>query len=218
MMQIQKGNFTWNGKLSPIPKEKFDSIALHHMAHPDADEYEVERWHKGNGWVGIGYNYWIGLDGRIIEGRGLNQGAGVENHNSHIISIGFQGNYEPFSPNIKYLTEMPQAQFEAGVWLIGHLKEVLPNLKYIDGHCRWNPTSCPGRYFPLKKMIDAAEKAEPQEPYYDIKGHWAESIIRQAITEGWVKGYPDGTFRPDAPMTRAESVALVMAAMKKAPG
>jgi hypothetical protein len=67
-------------------------------------------------------------------------------------------------------------------------------------------------------MIDAAEKAEPQEPYCDIKGHWAESIIRQAIAEGWVKGYPDGTFKPDKPMTRAESVALVVAAMKKAPG
>ena len=67
-------------------------------------------------------------------------------------------------------------------------------------------------------MIDAAEKAEPQEPYYDIKGHWAESIIRQAKAEGWVKGYPDGTYQPDTPMPRAESVALVMAAMKKAPG
>ena len=217
-MNIQKGNFTWNGKLTPVPKEKFDSIALHHMAHPDADEYEVEKWHKGNGWVGIGYNYWIGLDGRIIEGRGLNQGAGVKDHNSHVISIGFQGNYEPFDSNVEYFTEMPKEQFESGVWLIRHLKGILPNIKTIDGHLHWNPTSCPGRYFPLKKMIDAAEKAEPQEPYYDIKGHWAESLIRQAIAEGWAKGYPDGTFQPDKPMTRAEAVALIIAAIKKAPG
>ena len=217
-MNIQKGNFTWNGKLTPVPKEKFDSIALHHMAHPDADEYEVEKWHKGNGWVGIGYNYWIGLDGRIIEGRGLNQGAGVKDHNSHVISIGFQGNYEPFDSNVEYFTEMPKEQFESGVWLIRHLKGILPNIKTIDGHLHWNPTSCPGRYFPLKKMIDAAEKAEPQEPYYDIKGHWAESLIRQAIAEGWAKGYPDGTFQPDKPLTRAEAVALIAAASKKAPG
>jgi hypothetical protein len=113
---------------------------------------------------------------------------------------------------------MPQAQFEAGVWLIGHLKEVLPNLKYIDGHCRWNPTSCPGRYFPLKKMIDAAEREADGLPFTDISGHWAKDLIIQAHEEGIIEGYPDGTFQPDKPMTRAESVALVMAAMKKAPG
>lgn len=56
------------------------------------------------------------------------------------------------------------------------------------------------------------------EPFADISGHWAKDLIIQAHKEGIIEGYPDGTFRPDAPITRAESVALVMAAMKKAPG
>ncbi len=63
---------------------------------------------------------------------------------------------------------MPKEQFEAGVWLIRYLKEKIPSIKKVAGHCRWNATSCPGRHFPLKKMIDTAEKADPQKP------HWGE--------------------------------------------
>ncbi len=38
----------------------------------------------------------------------------------------------------------------------------------------------------------------------DIKGHWAESYINQIINAGIVKGYENGTFLPDNPVTRAE--------------
>lgn len=42
------------------------------------------------------------------------------------------------------------------------------------------------------------------EPFSDIKGHWAESTIVQWQDNGTVSGYPDGTFKPDNPVTRAE--------------
>ena len=38
----------------------------------------------------------------------------------------------------------------------------------------------------------------------DYDGHWAEESIRWAIANGMMKGYPDGTFRPDEPVTRAQ--------------
>ncbi len=38
--------------------------------------------------------------------------------------------------------------------------------------------------------------------------HWARSYIRKATQAGFVEGYPDGTFRPDRPVTRAEAVAM----------
>ena len=93
---------------------------------------------------------------------------------------------------------------------------IQPSSKTIIGHYEIDKKqrpNCPGQLFPFASIIKSLT-----EPYYDIKGHWAESLIRQAIAEGWAKGYPDGTFQPDKPMTRAESVALVMAAIKKAPG
>lgn len=50
----------------------------------------------------------------------------------------------------------------------------------------------------------------------DISGHWAALEIEQAISAGYVRGYPDGRFRPDAGVTRAEFVAMVDSAFQVA--
>jgi hypothetical protein len=43
----------------------------------------------------------------------------------------------------------------------------------------------------------------------DISGHWAQSYIQKAVDAGYISGYPDGTFRPDALINRAEVAKLV---------
>ncbi|HHV58070.1 MAG TPA: hypothetical protein GXX50_09980, partial [Firmicutes bacterium] len=43
----------------------------------------------------------------------------------------------------------------------------------------------------------------------DIAGHWAEQAIRQLMEKGVVSGLPDGTFRPELTVTRAEFVTMV---------
>jgi hypothetical protein len=43
----------------------------------------------------------------------------------------------------------------------------------------------------------------------DYIGHWAGDIIQIWLDNGYITGYPDGSFRPDAPITRAEFVKLV---------
>jgi uncharacterized repeat protein (TIGR02059 family) len=48
----------------------------------------------------------------------------------------------------------------------------------------------------------------------DIDGHWAQVQIEKWITGGLIAGYPDGQFRPDEPITRAEFVSLVNRAYK----
>ncbi|MDW5299933.1 MAG: S-layer homology domain-containing protein [Sedimentibacter sp.] len=45
--------------------------------------------------------------------------------------------------------------------------------------------------------------------FSDIDGHWAIEYINSAAAKGWVEGYPDGTFKPDQYITRAEFVTLV---------
>ncbi|MGD0152609.1 MAG: S-layer homology domain-containing protein [Thermacetogeniaceae bacterium] len=50
----------------------------------------------------------------------------------------------------------------------------------------------------------------------DIAGHWAVVEIQKAIATGYVKGYPDGRFKPDAGVTRAEFVAMVVSAFQVA--
>lgn len=46
--------------------------------------------------------------------------------------------------------------------------------------------------------------------YGDYSGHWAEKDIRRAMELGLVKGYPDGTFQPDKPITRAEAAVMLL--------
>ncbi len=42
----------------------------------------------------------------------------------------------------------------------------------------------------------------------DTKGHWAEAVIKKWTNAGYISGYPDGSFRPNASITRAEFTVL----------
>jgi hypothetical protein len=47
----------------------------------------------------------------------------------------------------------------------------------------------------------------------DLSGHCAENNVKQATAKGFVSGYPDGTFLPDQPVTRAEFTVMISCAM-----
>lgn len=44
--------------------------------------------------------------------------------------------------------------------------------------------------------------------FKDINKHWAQAYIEKAVAKGLVKGFSDGTFKPDKPVTRAEFTAM----------
>lgn len=46
----------------------------------------------------------------------------------------------------------------------------------------------------------------------NYNGHWAAPYIDEAHTRGWMMGYEDGTFRPDASITRGEMTKLLITA------
>ncbi|HEX2945849.1 MAG TPA: N-acetylmuramoyl-L-alanine amidase [Clostridia bacterium] len=46
----------------------------------------------------------------------------------------------------------------------------------------------------------------------DIQNHWAFADIKRAVDNGYVKGYDDATFRPDAPVKRSEFITMLNAA------
>jgi len=43
----------------------------------------------------------------------------------------------------------------------------------------------------------------------DVEDHWAKETIQSWIENGFVKGYPDGTFQPDRSISRGEAIALI---------
>ena len=53
--------------------------------------------------------------------------------------------------------------------------------------------------------------------FSDIVSHWAKNEISAASNNGWINGYPDGTFRPDNKITRAEAMTLVNRVLKRLP-
>lgn len=55
--------------------------------------------------------------------------------------------------------------------------------------------------------------ADPPRP--DYAGHWAEEAIRWAMDKGLMTGYADGSFRPDAALTRGE-LATVLKRLEEA--
>ncbi|MDO5399064.1 MAG: S-layer homology domain-containing protein [bacterium] len=48
--------------------------------------------------------------------------------------------------------------------------------------------------------------------FSDIKKHWAEETIVKWQDKGIVSGYPDGSFKPDNPVTRAELIKVLVKA------
>ena len=50
---------------------------------------------------------------------------------------------------------------------------------------------------------------QSQHPFPDVGDHWAKESIAASFAAELIIGYPDGSFRPDNPVTRAEAVAMI---------
>ena len=53
--------------------------------------------------------------------------------------------------------------------------------------------------------------------FTDIASHWAKDEIERAAALGWVQGYADGTFRPNAYITRAQAVTMINRVLNRLP-
>ena len=69
---------------------------------------------------------------------------------------------------------------------------------------------------PLVDAVNAPNTTAPATPAAnkvaqasDVAGNWAEPFIRVLVEKGIIAGYPDGTYRPDQAITRAEFAALL---------
>ena len=72
----------------------------------------------------------------------------------------------------------------------------------------------------LAAMLAQFSDAKPVKgvKFSDVPAeHWAYEAIAIAAKMGWIEGYPDGTFRPDATITRAEMMTLVNRALERVP-
>jgi len=96
-------------------------------------------------------------------------------------------------------------------WSLKHIG-TLSNGNIVLGYP--DRTFRPGNNITRAELAAIASRFDNLSPsdtnlFSDIDGHWAAELINSASIKGWVNGYPDGTFKPDQYITRAEFVTLV---------
>ena len=144
-MKIIETNWNWKSGLSR--RAKTNVIVLHHAAAHTCTAQQIDNWHKGNGWSGIGYHFFIRKDGSIYRGRPeWVVGAHASGRNSDTIGVCVEGNYEEEKT-------MPQTQKNSVKEILHYLKGKYPKAR-IKGHREVGATGCPGKYYPLQEMKD----------------------------------------------------------------
>lgn len=63
----------------------------------------------------------------------------------------------------------------------------------------------------IRQIVGVCRPQYKEEPVKktDYDGHWAQQDIEWTMHLGFVKGYPDGSFRPDQDVTRAETAVIL---------
>ena len=73
------------------------------------------------------------------------------------------------------------------------------------------------RYQPVTQPAEPTEPVTPPNPpalvLTDIEGHWAEEAVRELVATGILSGMGDGTFRPEASVTRAQFAKMIVLAL-----
>lgn len=66
-------------------------------------------------------------------------------------------------------------------------------------------------------VLPVAALGAGAKDFSDIKGHWAVSYIQNLASYGYINGYPDGTFKPDRTMTKAEFTTALIGSLDITP-
>lgn len=107
---------------------------------------------------------------------------------------------------------------KAGDWF-NNAVSTLSNAGIINGYPdgTFRPNAPITRAEMAKVIAMFAELNKDSEGFKDIAGHWAEAYIKLAAGNGWIAGYPDGTFRPDQYITRAETMTMINRVLERVP-
>lgn len=163
----------------------------------------------------------------------------TEDHYAYIIGYSEDGTVRP-NANIsraevatiffRLLTDEARDQF----WMTSNnFSDVLPNdwynnavstmvnmgiiQGYEDGTFRPNANITRAEFAAIAARFMSSGYDVEEDLFTDIANHWARESINDAAMAGWINGYEDGAFRPDAAITRAEAVTLVNNVLQRKP-
>lgn len=173
MRIIDKG-LEFNSNNSPM--KKVEGIGLHHSGVTVLQSVEViHNYHKGKGWAGIGYHYYVRKDGSIYRGRPESMaGAHCNGINSISIGICAEGNFSEET--------MSNVQKQALLELVKDIKSRY-DIKWVRGHKEILSTSCPGTNFPLEEVKNVIANVETPQITNSI-----EDLVQKVIAGEYGNG------------------------------
>ena len=87
---------------------------------------------------------------------------------------------------------------------------------YEDGSFKPNDPISRAEFAAIAARFDPNGDKTPAT-FADVTSHWAKDEISIAANHGWIKGYEDGSFKPDQKITRAETMTLVNRVLNRLP-
>lgn len=220
-MKVIEANLPRNGNFTR--RSTTDEVILHHAEASSATVWDINAWHLDNGWVGIGYHYYIRKDGSIYRGRPeWAVGAHATGHNDRSIGICCEG---------AYMTEtMPAVQLASLKALLRDIMGRYGTLA-LKRHRDVNATSCPGDNFPwaeaqdYMKEDDKVTQAEfnamydKANPLYktinDVPDYW-KTEVREMLDCGAINGGTEAAKNPDDVNMRHEALQAAIVAYRAA--
>lgn len=114
----------------------------------------------------------------------------------------------------KYYTDVDESYW--GFKEVAYLSEFGILSGYSDGTFRPNNKITRAEFVKIAESFEALTWG--LSPYNDVDGgHWAFRYIVSSAAKGWISGYPDGSFRPNSLISRAEAVTIVNRLLERRP-
>ncbi len=197
--------------LSLLAKYNHRELHVHHTWKPEHKDFNgsnglalqqaMRNYHVNtNGWDDIAQHVTLLPDGTFVTGRDFGKNpASIKDHNWGLpFCVEMIGNFDVGHDKLE------GKQKESILRIAKYFDD---RGKYIRFHRENSAKTCPGTGIDKSKFM--AEVKEYGKSKDDFTGHWAEKEIRQVLASGKMSGFPDGTFRPNEPITRAQLAVLM---------
>lgn len=160
---------------------------IHHVAGNGTLE-SIHSYHKGKGWGGIGYNFYIRKDGSIYKGRPITAvgcHCSAQGKNRTSIGVCFEGNFETET--------MSEAQKQAGKELCSYVRNTLKITKFAK-HKDYAVTSCCGKNLPFDEITKGATSTAVAGGIVSPKKYheWVARLQQTCNSLGYSKQTVDG--------------------------